>query len=58
MSHPECNCHDCTQARYRMSFQYQLDKAMNPIQPPFEYSSGQATQNPNLKLTAWNKESQ
>lgn len=30
--HPECNCHECTQARYRMSFRYQLDQALNPIQ--------------------------
>lgn len=28
---PQCECHDCTQARYRTSFQYQLDQAMNPI---------------------------
>ena len=27
--HPECNCHDCTQARYRMSFRFQLDQAFD-----------------------------
>lgn len=26
-----CECHECTQARYRMSFQYQMDRAFNPI---------------------------
>lgn len=24
----QCECHDCTQARYRQSFQFQLDSAM------------------------------
>lgn len=24
--HPRCDCHKCTQARYRMSFQWQLDQ--------------------------------
>lgn len=27
----QCECHECTQARYRMSFRYQLDQATNPI---------------------------
>jgi len=25
--HQRCECHECTQARYRMSFQYQVDPA-------------------------------
>lgn len=24
----QCNCHECTQARYRTSFQYQVDQAL------------------------------
>jgi len=30
----QCECHDCTQARYRQSFRYQFDQAMNPIKHP------------------------
>lgn len=26
--HERCECHDCTQVRYRMSFQSQLDRAL------------------------------
>lgn len=31
MNQEICNCHECTQVRYRMSFQYQIDSALNPI---------------------------
>jgi hypothetical protein len=27
-----CECHECTQARYKMSIQYQFDSAMNHSQ--------------------------
>jgi len=43
--HEPCNCHECTQARWKMSFQYQLETALMPrmdpdslVQPsPFRY---------------------
>jgi hypothetical protein len=32
--HPRCDCHECTQARYRLSFQGQIDQAMTPRRNP------------------------
>lgn len=34
---PICECHDCTQARYRGSLQGQIDQAMRNYHPPQEY---------------------
>lgn len=38
--HQECNCHDCTQARYRNSFQFQIDQAIRPAEPEAAVSEG------------------
>jgi hypothetical protein len=29
--HERCDCHECTQARYKMSVTYQLESVLNPI---------------------------
>ena len=29
--HERCECHECTQARYRLSFEWQLDQAFRPM---------------------------
>jgi len=28
--HETCNCHECTQARWKISLQYQIDSALAP----------------------------
>jgi len=28
LQHEQCNCHECTQARWKMSFQYQISSAL------------------------------
>jgi len=38
MEHETCNCHDCTQVRYRMSLQYQLDQNIGSC-PMFDPNS-------------------
>lgn len=37
-NHKKCECHECTQARYRSSMQYQIDCALRPriVEVPIE----------------------
>lgn len=30
--HERCECHECTQARWKLSFQYQIESALHPQQ--------------------------
>lgn len=41
-----CECHECTQARYRMSMQFQMDNAMrtNPYEDCYKKAANAQSQ--------------
>ena len=48
--HERCDCHECTQARYKMSVTYQLESVLNPAD--HEEPCGPTSKAPAISLIA------